>query len=1029
MEYKEFLIKRNLDENDLKSINFSKDLNIYNLLDCKDKLLVVNHFPNISNLKNLLNEKNDVEGKYKIQILNINETKNGVIVPLYVLLTDNDEIFINYDKEFMELEEELLKIGRSIFRDYLPIWSKSILSLYFNYRDELKGALDSDIKETRFFEFLKFNFIIYNETKDNESLNIHTDEKEENNIVNDESLNIHTDEKEENDIVNDESLNIHTDEKEENNIVSIELNPVAEKEIMDDLLRIVLDPELLKNIDSKHKNSWIKISNPSYLIYPYYDKEGFIIKTFEERNHIYKENKFSNAIPPHFQNHPDRFLKRRINTGYFNFLWIPKNFIDVGDGRVIPLKDIPNNEGNLQIVNRFPNDEIIHESVFYGDLRKEPTEFNKDKNFLRPGYLIRKGENPEPIFEKIKKSFNGLWSVKIRNIDKNFIYRYFDNFDKLQEYVISLQEHKDNKNGIIIDKYEKSPLLYQGRKFSVQVNVLITNDKNLFIHPFIQVSTSSERYTNTLSNDWEQDKFIYIPREYIQTKSPNFGKYEEGNIISVYDISDDIYSRFFPQWKSIILKCYEKFKNKLETSDRKYFELLGFIFDIDDDMNTYLNNISVIITHKQKADWATNQFKLMFNDMFKIVLDPFYNLKNVGNSWIKVSEPVYTYYIDEGSDLGPTAIQVLEKRKNFISGISKNINDKQKWKYIYDKIVEGDWNLLWFITEKISIEGEGKKSIFTLPNPKNKVQIVNHLPNISYLTNKVNLTQTLTKIQGSDFFYPKTFIYDTKDEFIKTKLIKFMNSISPNFAIVKPGNLHSGQDIRIFDNTFDIVRYIEKNEKHNQRIKGVYIVQEYINNPLLYQGRKFDIRVYVLITDDYDIYINSYGYIRTSSEKYTYKIGNGVSDNWEKDKFVHITNIAVQKYSKNFGKYEKDNYLPLSTEIDGVNIFDYFFPVWKEIINLILLNIKNDLIYLPKELNEEVRSDLVITNRKKYFELLGFDFMVDDNLNTKLLEININPGPTEFREKKQMVNDLMKICVDPLFGINIGKYENSWIKI
>jgi hypothetical protein len=47
-----------------------------------------------------------------------------------------------------------------------------------------------------------------------------------------------------------------------------------------------------------------------------------------------------------------------------------------------------------------------------------------------------------------------------------------------------------------------------------------------------------------------------------------------------------------------------------------------------------------------------------------------------------------------------------------------------------------------------------------------------------------------------------------------------------------------------------------------------YIVQKYIENPLLYKNRKFDIRHYMLITRLYGkmrVYFFGEGYIRTSS--------------------------------------------------------------------------------------------------------------------------------------------------------------------
>ena len=71
-----------------------------------------------------------------------------------------------------------------------------------------------------------------------------------------------------------------------------------------------------------------------------------------------------------------------------------------------------------------------------------------------------------------------------------------------------------------------------------------------------------------------------------------------------------------------------------------------------------------------------------------------------------------------------------------------------------------------------------------------------------------------------------------------------------------------------------------------------YIIQSYINRPFLYNGRKFDIRHYMLITSINGImkvYWYRDGYIRTSSEIYDL-------EDYENE-FIHLTNDAIQQKS------------------------------------------------------------------------------------------------------------------------------------
>lgn len=76
------------------------------------------------------------------------------------------------------------------------------------------------------------------------------------------------------------------------------------------------------------------------------------------------------------------------------------------------------------------------------------------------------------------------------------------------------------------------------------------------------------------------------------------------------------------------------------------------------------------------------------------------------------------------------------------------------------------------------------------------------------------------------------------------------------------------------------------------------IVQKYMENPYLYNKRKFDIRCYLLITTVNGIlkgYFFNEGYIRTTSKEYNLKN----LDN----KFIHLTNDAIQKKGESYGKF------------------------------------------------------------------------------------------------------------------------------
>ena len=78
--------------------------------------------------------------------------------------------------------------------------------------------------------------------------------------------------------------------------------------------------------------------------------------------------------------------------------------------------------------------------------------------------------------------------------------------------------------------------------------------------------------------------------------------------------------------------------------------------------------------------------------------------------------------------------------------------------------------------------------------------------------------------------------------------------------------------------------------------KEGFIASRYIMNPHIFNGYKYDLRVYVLVTsyDPLRIYVYDEGLVRFATEPYT----NNQKD--LKKKFVHLTNFSVNKRSENF---------------------------------------------------------------------------------------------------------------------------------
>jgi hypothetical protein len=87
-----------------------------------------------------------------------------------------------------------------------------------------------------------------------------------------------------------------------------------------------------------------------------------------------------------------------------------------------------------------------------------------------------------------------------------------------------------------------------------------------------------------------------------------------------------------------------------------------------------------------------------------------------------------------------------------------------------------------------------------------------------------------------------------------------------NQWILKPVLMMAGKNIHLFKRIDDIAEFLVKQPRHSK-----WVLQKYIEKPLLFKGRKFDLRMFVLFNtnpeneNEFNIHIYKQGYLRTSS--------------------------------------------------------------------------------------------------------------------------------------------------------------------
>jgi tubulin polyglutamylase TTLL5 len=190
-----------------------------------------------------------------------------------------------------------------------------------------------------------------------------------------------------------------------------------------------------------------------------------------------------------------------------------------------------------------------------------------------------------------------------------------------------------------------------------------------------------------------------------------------------------------------------------------------------------------------------------------------------------------------------------------------------------------DWNVLW--------SNSGCKTY--LYEGLNEYQKINHFPCSNEITRKDKLCQNVVKMQerhGKHYFdfIPDTYVLpeefgDFYNHYQKLK----QNESKKNIWIIKPANSCQGKGIYIVDDINDV------------NVDETSVISKYITNPLLINGHKFDLRIYVCITsyEPLRVYVHQEGLARFASETYTQKIN-------KQNKFMHLTNYAINKKNDKF---------------------------------------------------------------------------------------------------------------------------------
>ncbi|KAM7360083.1 tubulin tyrosine ligase-like 15 [Cochliomyia hominivorax] len=265
--------------------------------------------------------------------------------------------------------------------------------------------------------------------------------------------------------------------------------------------------------------------------------------------------------------------------------------------------------------------------------------------------------------------------------------------------------------------------------------------------------------------------------------------------------------------------------------------------------------------------------------------------------------------------------------------------------------LEDSWNLLWAHDYPFIKMKQRMKTL-------EKFQVVNHFPGCGFITNKVDLSTTSLP------FLPRAFRLPSERDI-------FLNYVKekPNALFVEKHNEHRHIAIKAPD---------EINLNSNDSF-----VQEFIQNPFLVDGHKFDIGVYVVISsvDPLRLYIYSGDVLfRYCPEKYhpfnasnidKYVVGDDYLPTWEVPSLVKYYKRLRGSMRGAFDAYVRDqNQNPTG--------------IWLQVEKIIRQTV------LAKE--QDIVRILRSYKTKNFFDLMRFDLIIDENLKVHLMEANMSPN-------------------------------------
>jgi hypothetical protein len=265
-----------------------------------------------------------------------------------------------------------------------------------------------------------------------------------------------------------------------------------------------------------------------------------------------------------------------------------------------------------------------------------------------------------------------------------------------------------------------------------------------------------------------------------------------------------------------------------------------------------------------------------------------------------------------------------------------------------------------------------------------------------------------------------------------------------NLWLLKPARGSGGEGIWIGSSLCEAEALLRAS---SQRSVTAWVAQKYIEAPLLFEQRKFDVRMWAAIASDASplglaCWAYREGYLRTSSAPYSTEAATSDAEAQR----VHLTNHCLQRQHESLGEHEEGNTASLAAlQRDAPHlrlreeVLPQMFATMADATLAARGALLSGLAAAGRGGEARRRAGLGVV------ALFGYDFMITAEGRPVLIEINANPmlsanNGWHAQLLQRLAHDYLRLALDerwlpaappppppPLDGVEVEQFDEGWL--